>query len=69
MATMYTACLIVYPYTGRSDWDPLLQSQEGTTVMMVYDALLRKLRSKVTDIMGQWMNKTPAIRDQLTDDS
>jgi len=52
MVTVYTACLIVYPYIGRSDWDPLLQSQEGATVAMVYGALISKLRYKVTDIMG-----------------
>jgi hypothetical protein len=65
---VFTAWLIVYPYTGDFSWEPLLQTVERTSVASTYESLIQTLRIKVTAAMGQWMNKIPSTQEQLTDD-
>ena len=38
---------------GEPKWLPILNTSGATTVSFAYDALIRELRRRVADVMGQ----------------
>ncbi|KAI4646132.1 uncharacterized protein J4E79_010641 [Alternaria viburni] len=51
--SLFSAWVIVYPDAGESNWVPILDTFGTISVSLAYDDLIRELRRRVADVMGQ----------------